>query len=43
MELDDGDGSPFPAQCTFDIVEEFAPVPEAEFRCARRAPVRAGP
>jgi len=26
------DGSPFPAQCTFDIVEEFAPVPEAEFR-----------
>lgn len=26
------DGSPFPAQCTFEIVEEFAPVPEAEFR-----------
>lgn len=25
-------GSPFPAQCTFDIVEEFGPVPEAEFR-----------
>ena len=29
---DDDDGSPFPAQCTFDIVEEFAPVPESEFR-----------
>jgi len=28
----DADGSPFPAQCTFEIVEEFAPVPEAEFR-----------
>ena len=24
LELDDDDGSPFPAQCTFDIVEEFA-------------------
>ena len=32
IELDEDDGSPFPAQCTFDIVEEFAPVPEAEFR-----------
>lgn len=32
LELDEDDGSPFPAQCTFDIVEEFAPVPEAEFR-----------
>ena len=32
MELDEGDGSPFPAQCTFDIVEEFAPTPEVEFR-----------
>jgi hypothetical protein len=25
-------GSPFPAQCTFEAVEEFAPAPEAEFR-----------
>jgi len=25
-------GSPFPAQCSFDIVEEFAPVPESEFK-----------
>jgi len=32
MEQDDGDGSPFPAQCTYAIVEEFAPVPESEFR-----------
>ena len=32
MELDDDDGSPFPAQCSFDIIEEFAPVPEAEFK-----------
>lgn len=32
VEPEDVDGSPFPAQCTFDIVEEFAPVPEAEFR-----------
>ena len=32
MELDDDEGSPFPAQCTFEIVEEFAPVPESEFR-----------
>ena len=32
MELDEDEGSPFPAQCTFDIVEEFGPVPEAEFR-----------
>ncbi len=23
-------GSPFPAQCTFDVVEPFAPIPEAE-------------
>ena len=31
-EADDGGGSPFPAQCTFDIMEEFMPVPESEFR-----------
>ena len=24
--------SPFPAQCMFEIVEEFLPVPEAEFK-----------
>ena len=27
-DADGGDGSPFPAQCTFDIVEEFGAVPE---------------
>ena len=32
IDASDADGSPFPAQCTFNIVEEFAPVPEAEFR-----------
>ena len=33
IELDEDDsGSPFPAQCTFAIVEEFAPVPESEFK-----------
>jgi len=32
LELDDDEGSPFPAQCTFEIVEEFAPVPEGELR-----------
>jgi len=32
MEAESEDGSPFPAQCTFDVVEEFAPVPESEFR-----------
>ena len=32
IEVDTDSGSPFPAQCTFDIVEEFAPTPEAEFR-----------
>jgi len=31
-EMGDDGGSPFPAQCTFEMVEEFAPVPEAEFR-----------
>jgi len=31
-ELDDPDGSPFPAQCSFDILEEFMPLPEPEFR-----------
>ena len=31
-DVDETDGSPFPAQCTFDILEEFAPVPEPEFR-----------
>ena len=25
-------GSPFPAQCSFEILEEFAPVPESEFK-----------
>jgi len=25
-------GSPFPAQCTFDILEEFAPLPETEVK-----------
>ena len=25
-------GSPFPAQCSFDILEEFAPLPEAEVK-----------
>ena len=28
----DDEGSPFPAQCTFQLVEEFAPTPEAEFK-----------
>jgi hypothetical protein len=32
IDASDADGSPFPAQCTFNIVEEFAAVPEAEFR-----------
>jgi len=32
MEAEDDGGSPFPAQCTFRIVEEFAPTPEVEFR-----------
>lgn len=26
------DGSPFPAQVTFEVTEEFAPCPEAEFK-----------
>jgi hypothetical protein len=32
FDLDLDEGSPFPAQCSFGIVEEFAPVPEAEFK-----------
>lgn len=32
LESEDKDGSPFPAQCSFAILEEFAPVPEAEFK-----------
>eukprot|EP00316_Scyphosphaera_apsteinii_P005286 CAMPEP_0119328384 /NCGR_PEP_ID=MMETSP1333-20130426/73216_1 /TAXON_ID=418940 /ORGANISM="Scyphosphaera apsteinii, Strain RCC1455" /LENGTH=263 /DNA_ID=CAMNT_0007337223 /DNA_START=126 /DNA_END=917 /DNA_ORIENTATION=+ len=31
-EFEDETGSPFPAQCTFDILEEFCPVPEIEFK-----------
>jgi len=32
IEAEPEDGSPFPAQCTFEVVEEFASVPESEFR-----------
>ena len=32
QEVDNPDGSPFPAQCSFDILEEFMPLPEPEFR-----------
>jgi len=36
LELEDEasaeDGSPFPAQCSFDILEEFAPLPESEVK-----------
>jgi hypothetical protein len=31
-EVDDGTECPFPAQCSFEIVEEMAPMPEAEFK-----------
>lgn len=30
---DEGESEcPFPAQCSFDIIEEMAPMPEAEFK-----------
>ena len=32
VESDNEGGSPFPAQCTFDIVEEFAPVQHIHHR-----------
>ena len=42
VESDNEGGSPFPAQCTFDIVEEFAPVQHIHHRrtstIAARAP-----